>query len=269
MAATVTHTIVSPHYDDAVFSCGGLLARIGPAARVVTVCGGLPPEGRAASDWDQRCGFATARAAALERRAEDARALAGVGAQAVPLGWLDRPYAEAAPDADALAAALAPLLTGTEVVVPAAIGAHADHVLARDAALRAARAVGAPVRLYADVPYASAGDWTRPEELRDRRLRWRPALEEVARAGFALAPPRPCRLAPEAAAAKIALARMYASQLCGLGAHHPRLMHVRGELATEVYWRAREDAEAAAAPVPEEWLAIADRPGRKEHGGDH
>lgn len=230
------YVIVSPHPDDAAFSCGALMTEHGPSTRVVTVCGGVPPAGVEAGDWDQRCGFTTARAAALVRKAEDRRACASVGAEVVSLSRYDRPYANGDRDVEGLAATLRPLLGGAHVLLPAAIGAHPDHLLARDAALRVVRTLGLTASLYGDVPYASAGGWTRPEADREPRLRWRPVLDEVAVAGFALSAPRWRRLDPAEAANKITLARHYASQLCGLGAHHPRLMHVRGDLATEVYW---------------------------------
>lgn len=41
---TARTLVVSPHLDDAVFSLGRLLARVGPAALVVTVHGGGSPE---------------------------------------------------------------------------------------------------------------------------------------------------------------------------------------------------------------------------------
>lgn len=238
------YVIVSPHPDDAAFSCGALMTAQGSRIRVVTVCGGLPPEGVEASDWDQRCGFATARDAATVRMVEDQRACASVGAEVVVLSRYDRPYTDGEADADGLAEVLRPLLAGMHVLLPAAIGGHPDHVMARDAALRVLRSLRLPATLYGDVPYASAGGWTRVEAQRDPRLHWRPALDEVAAAGFTLSPARWRRLDPAEAVPKIALARHYASQLCGLGAHHPRLMHVRGDLATEVSWQIVPTREA-------------------------
>ena len=52
------------------------------------------------------------------------------------------------------------LTSADEVWLPAAIGRHPDHVLARDAGLRAAAAVGHDdVVLYADFPYVISYGW--------------------------------------------------------------------------------------------------------------
>jgi LmbE family N-acetylglucosaminyl deacetylase len=76
---------VSPHFDDAVFGCGALLAGH-PGARVVTVFAGLPRDAARSTEWDTRSGFADAREAVAQRRREDRRGLALLKAE--PL-WLD------------------------------------------------------------------------------------------------------------------------------------------------------------------------------------
>ncbi|PJX25966.1 hypothetical protein CAP48_08035 [Advenella sp. S44] len=43
--------VISPHYDDAVFSCGELLAKI-PSGMVMTVYTGVPEDGDVSTDWD-------------------------------------------------------------------------------------------------------------------------------------------------------------------------------------------------------------------------
>lgn len=131
------HVIVSPHTDDAVLSCGGLLLTQGPFTRVVTVYAGIPPADVPASDWDKRCGFTHARDAAMVRQAEDLRACASVGAQAVHLGWYDVLYGREVTH-DELVQAMLPLFEGI-VWLPAGIGEHPDHLMARDAGLEAAR----------------------------------------------------------------------------------------------------------------------------------
>jgi LmbE family N-acetylglucosaminyl deacetylase len=84
--------VISPHFDDAVLSCGHWLAR-NPGVEVVTVCSGIPGPGVAASDgWDALAGFTTADHAARARRAEDSAALATLGARQRFLDFLDRPY---------------------------------------------------------------------------------------------------------------------------------------------------------------------------------
>ncbi|KAB0640285.1 PIG-L family deacetylase, partial [Burkholderia territorii] len=83
--------VVSPHLDDAVFSCGQLLAQ-SPGSVVVTVFAGIPAHGTAAPPWDRRAGFRTADEAMRTRRDEDRRALGTLGAHAVWLDFLDDQY---------------------------------------------------------------------------------------------------------------------------------------------------------------------------------
>ncbi|NUO87097.1 MAG: PIG-L family deacetylase [Cupriavidus sp.] len=146
LAAAVT--VISPHLDDAVFSCGGLIAAA-RAARVVTVFAGVPPADMPAPDWDQAAGFASAEQAVLSRRREDNHALTMLGAHAVWLDFWDSQYGRryTAPQlADALHTVL---LTQTEGVVVAPLGLfHSDHALVHDACrllmLAAAAAAAAP-----------------------------------------------------------------------------------------------------------------------------
>lgn len=131
LAAAVT--VISPHLDDAVFSCGGLIAAA-RAARVVTVFAGVPPADMAAPEWDQAAGFASAEQAVLSRRREDNHALTMLGAHAVWLDFWDSQYGRHyAPQelADALQRVLA---TQAEGVVVAPLGLfHSDHALVHDA----------------------------------------------------------------------------------------------------------------------------------------
>ena len=131
LAAAVT--VISPHLDDAVFSCGGLIAAA-RAARVVTVFAGVPPADMPAPDWDQAAGFARAEQAVLSRRREDNHALTMLGAHAVWLEFWDSQYGRrytARQLADALHTVL---LTQTEGVVVAPLGLfHSDHALVHDA----------------------------------------------------------------------------------------------------------------------------------------
>src|SRR5690554_6399989 len=76
--------VVSPHYDDAVFSCGNLLSTL-PASTVVTVYSGLPDNPELATDWDRRCGFANAGEAMATRANENGMALASLRAEGVDL----------------------------------------------------------------------------------------------------------------------------------------------------------------------------------------
>jgi LmbE family N-acetylglucosaminyl deacetylase len=93
-------TVVSPHLDDAVLSCAGLIAGAS-ATTVVTVFAGIPPARDAATPakflpgstfWDQASGFAEGDDVVGLRRAEDRAALARLGAAPRWLDFLDSQY---------------------------------------------------------------------------------------------------------------------------------------------------------------------------------
>lgn len=157
--------LISTHLDDAVLSASLQAAR--PGAVVLTVFAGVPVGGDAPTTyWDRLTGAADPRTRTLERIEEDERAVGRLGASAVRLDELEQQYRPAGGEREELTARIAdrllPLVeTAEELWVPAAIGCHADHILARDAAL-AARADSnrrPPVHLYADVPYSVHYGW--------------------------------------------------------------------------------------------------------------
>lgn len=175
------HIYLSPHFDDAVYSCGGWLwqqARTGEAVEVWTMCAGNPPAAEYspfAEELHARWGLAGAAVVAA-RRAED-RAACGL----VSAGWryFDLPDAIYRRDEDgeslytsreaifgplaaaettrvrALAADLAAALEPQDVLYcPLAFGNHVDHQLTR----RAAEMLGRPLTYYADLPYVLNSD---------------------------------------------------------------------------------------------------------------
>jgi len=148
----MTLVVLSPHLDDAVLSAGGAIAAATAAGeRAVAVT--LFTEG----------------AKGDARRAEDSRALALLGAEAVHLGLLDAPERRGIPldlkalcddavvdDADvaAVVSALTPVLWSlqpTRVLAPLGVGRHIDHRTVFEAAR-----IAAPRELafYEDRPYA-------------------------------------------------------------------------------------------------------------------
>lgn len=152
---------VSPHLDDAALSASVRLSGVG--ATVLTVFAGMPASGLTVSLWDRVTGASSSRERLVERLAEDAAVMSLLSACGSYLDEREWQYrqAEAAPDIDRLAGRIAEHLTSAdEVWLPAAIGRHPDHVLARDAGLRAAAAVGHDdVVLYADFPYVISYGW--------------------------------------------------------------------------------------------------------------
>lgn len=160
---------LSPHLDDAAFSCGGTLARLAQAGWEVTVCTAFTQSVAAPTGFALACqtdkGLSPEADYMALRRAEDAAACATLGARAA---WLPLPeaphrgYADAAalfgplrPD-DTADAMLASLLAGFRadlVLAPQAVGGHVDHVQVVRA-LRRVVPLGAAVLWWTDFPYA-------------------------------------------------------------------------------------------------------------------
>jgi LmbE family N-acetylglucosaminyl deacetylase len=100
VSALAPLTVVSPHLDDAVLSCAGLIAGA-PGTTVVTVFAGFPPARDAGTpaeslpgttSWDQASGFVEGDDVVGLRRAEDRAALAHLGASPYWLDFLDSQY---------------------------------------------------------------------------------------------------------------------------------------------------------------------------------
>lgn len=171
------HLYLSPHLDDAVFSCGGRIwrqAQSGDPVKVVTVFGGAPDPGAPLSPYARQLHARWGRPEAVQqRRAEDVEALALLGAEPIHWPYLDCiyrrtpegdfPYASEealwgdahASDAD-LVEELAhriralPLASGGRLYAPLGVGDHVDHRIVR----RAAEGSGQPLTYYEDFPYA-------------------------------------------------------------------------------------------------------------------
>lgn len=130
--------VISPHLDDAVFSCGAALAAA-PGAIVCTVFAGAPADALA-TDWDAQCGFTNAHEAMRARHAEDAAALDVLRARPVHLGFLDAQYADnASATSDDIASALLDVMRATAcrtLYIPLGLF-HSDHHLVHDASLKA------------------------------------------------------------------------------------------------------------------------------------
>lgn len=176
----MTWIFLSPHLDDAVFSCGGLIRDLverGETASIWTVFAGDPPVGGLSEfaqslheRWD------LGREAAALRREEDRRACEIVGAVPRHYELPDCIYRRhpatlqhlyegdegifgepAAVEVENLVPALAETWdrhapVGAVFVSPLGLGGHVDHRLIRMAADRSGR----PVRYYADTPYVFA-----------------------------------------------------------------------------------------------------------------
>ena len=147
----MTTLFVSPHFDDVVLSCPAHVVDAGRHGRVIVAT---------AFGHNQDA-----------RRAEDARALALLGAEALPLPFSDAPerlgiepglrsllltrYDREAEDRAALIAALRPLLAAasvTHLVLPLGVGGHVDHRIVHG--LYDAWPHAVSVSFFEDEPYA-------------------------------------------------------------------------------------------------------------------
>ncbi|MFJ2932633.1 PIG-L deacetylase family protein [Streptomyces sp. NPDC087219] len=186
--------VLSPHLDDAVLSCGGLLGWPGRRAPVTVASlfteAGPPPHTLSARQYLKQTGAEDAEELYAERRAEDLRVLERLDVRSRHVGLVDglfrrlprpRPGTGLLPelghvyptyrlhlsrgrvsphDDETLRAvgetieALLPGGSGGLVLAPLGVGGHADHVLVRTAAERCGR----PVVYYSDFPYNQHAD---------------------------------------------------------------------------------------------------------------
>jgi len=171
-----TALALSPHLDDAAFSCGGTLAMLADAGWRVVVAtlftASVPdPQGFAlACQLDKGLGPEVDYMAL--RRAEDADAMAALGAEPVWLPFREAPHRGygsarelfgAAQDddgiVDALASAIRDLVSAygpDQILAPQAVGGHVDHVQVVRALEQAG--VDAPVLRWRDFPYDVRAD---------------------------------------------------------------------------------------------------------------
>jgi LmbE family N-acetylglucosaminyl deacetylase len=153
---------VSPHLDDVVLSCAGLIASV-PGATVITVFAGYPP-GRPESlregitPWDAASGFALGDDVVSIRRDEDRAALAHLGAVPLWLDFLDSQYTTQPATVPVIAAGIASALAGLAVeTIAFPLGlSHTDHERTHDACvwlLEEFPALAANWVAFTDVPY--------------------------------------------------------------------------------------------------------------------
>jgi LmbE family N-acetylglucosaminyl deacetylase len=223
-----THLFLSPHFDDAILSCGGFIAQLaahGERVVVATLCAGSPGDGPFSpfADFQHERWLAAHPGADpfVLRRREDEAACAMAGAEPVFLDELDCIYRRSndiwlyasehalfgslhpADDDSALRAALLDLtatLAPDAVYAPLAAGNHVDHQRARHIGEEWA-AAGQHVYFYEDSPYIE-----RVERLW-QALNW-PISGHWSR--------RPVPLSPAEAEMKIRAISCYSSQMAVL-----------------------------------------------------
>ncbi|PWH11674.1 MAG: hypothetical protein DDG60_16990 [Anaerolineae bacterium] len=166
---------ISPHLDDAVLSCGGLIweqTHSGIPVEIWTIMAGDPPlgvESALAKQLHANWQTSSAQETVALRRGEDQNAARRVGASVYHCPFPDAIYRRsktgtlyypegifAPPNprenelVKDIAAHLATRLTPYDTIVcPLTIGQHVDHILTR----QAVEQLGRPLWYYADVPY--------------------------------------------------------------------------------------------------------------------
>ena len=212
--------VISPHLDDAVFSCESLL-KFARDVHVLTVFSGDAPEEAAFAEWDLACGFSPGTNVMEARRLEDARALAQLGAAPVWGEELQEGYRVEPATQERLTSLIASTIDAIEpshVLFPLGLSHH-DHLLVAEASCTVARTLGLPNSfVYAERPYAQ-------RDLRESAKR----RHQLMASGADFTPeqlPRGVRRTDHSAI------QSYASQLRGL-----RISAFRLCLLGEKYWR--------------------------------
>lgn len=227
------HVYLSPHYDDAALSCGGLIhqqAQAGELVLVLTLCAAPPdpddPLSPYAAAMHRAWGAAGNVVAA--RQAEDQAAMQILGADYLRLNFTDCIYrgqphtgewyytsdedifGKVHPAEIGLATSMAnavvemaPAGDSTTLYAPLGVGHHVDHQLAHAAAWQL-RGRGYRVLFYQDYPYADPAFANRYPHTLEVTLAKRQAVNLQ---------PRLYPLAEADLAAKIAAIRCYGSQL--------------------------------------------------------
>ncbi len=196
---------LSPHFDDVVLSCGGLVweqVRAGQQVEIWTIAAGTPPDNQPLSEFALQLHerWKTGLEAVAVRRGEDEAAGQRLGAglrywnlpdciyRRLPDGsWLvngeddlwQALHPQEEPVVNRLCAWLAEELRRDDAVVcPLTLGNHVDHNLVRAAAERLDRALW----YYADYPYV-----VKSQTIEDGKLGqdWQTVCQGVSREGLA------------------------------------------------------------------------------------
>ena len=174
---TMRWIYISPHFDDAVLSCGGLIweqTHSGIPVEIWTVMAGDPPPGpvsdlitRVHTDWNT----GTPQETVALRRIEDQNSARYVGATVRHMKIVDALYRRTNTGnllytqdvldpipvhprdtgivEDATRQIAENLTQHDTIVCPLSIGGHVDHIITR----KAVEALGRPLWYYADIPY--------------------------------------------------------------------------------------------------------------------
>lgn len=182
--------VLSPHRDDAAFSCGLLLSSLlwqGNAVVVVNICTVSDYAPYLAENGDAReLQVTTARRAedlAFTGRITDDSEADATAVQLIDLNWKDAPLRWSvdgeevlAPvplvqaEVESLVSVLRSISAGDVVLAPLALGGHVDHRLVREAAVRAFGM--SSLLFYEDLPYACRMATPEREAFPHHELAW-------------------------------------------------------------------------------------------------
>jgi LmbE family N-acetylglucosaminyl deacetylase len=177
------HLFLSPHFDDAVYSCGGTLHQLrqqGERVHVITVMAGDPPDPLPSSPIvnELHARWNTPTDATAVRRAEDVAAMRLLDVEYTHLSWPDCIYrtdVDGTPlypteaqlwdfvhhrdPAQNLTLPESLVTQATHIYAPLAVGAHTDHLIVREAAFKLSQRMTnpPPIWFYADFPYLEKG----------------------------------------------------------------------------------------------------------------
>lgn len=183
--------VISPHLDDAVLSCGEVIAAH-PDTLVVTLFSGVPAETAQPMTREHASGLRAARQALAARRRQDRAALACIGGRALPLDFTDVQYDEPV-SMEKLAMTLANVVLSVNperILLPAGLY-RPDNVATHAAALQAMRLLR-PVSAPGQRRFGER-DWLMYEETAYRRLpgALQRRIATLAAAGIEATPVRP------------------------------------------------------------------------------
>jgi GlcNAc-PI de-N-acetylase len=229
-------TILSPHFDDAIFSAFSCLQESNLPIKIITICAGQP-EGAELSSWDKKCGFDSGKIAAIKRAEEDLEVCKKLGVQHVHLDFIDQPYS-GAKNIELMAKKIQPHLSEMgDILLPLGIGQNYDHLAVRDSLLDYLYTPEMNVTLYADVPYANSYSEWMPELFKKKNLRWKLAFQQVIQKGFILSAPEKKILSNDTIREKLNIASLYKSQIKPIQKSYPSLMSSSGPLSIETFWK--------------------------------
>lgn len=161
--------ILSPHMDDAIFSCGEHIYRWRKNKYEITVCNIFTnfissSLSDPAIDYLAECGYVNLKDFDHQRKNEDEKAMHIVKIKAINLGLTDALFRSGAPNLSSVKRQLKELNLKnafTKVVVPYGLGGHKDHLLTRQVA--EATFSKNKIFYYLEEPYASKRENWSPE----------------------------------------------------------------------------------------------------------